>query len=68
MADEYASLLTPQQSTTEYAAAIQLSTTPQTNNRPYHFHLEAYKHLINFTESDPASSDFFGSLLNENLQ
>jgi hypothetical protein len=30
--------------------------------------LEAYTHLINFTESDPAASDFLGSLLNENLQ
>jgi hypothetical protein len=29
MAGEYASLFTPQQSTTEYAAAIQLATTPQ---------------------------------------
>jgi hypothetical protein len=28
MTGEYASLFTPQQSTTEYAAAIQLSTTP----------------------------------------
>jgi hypothetical protein len=30
--------------------------------------LEAYKHLINFAESDMAESDFLGSLLNENLQ
>jgi hypothetical protein len=37
------------QSTTEYAAAIQLATTPQTINHPYRFHLEAYKHLLNFT-------------------
>jgi hypothetical protein len=68
MAGEYASLFAPQQSTTEYAAAIQLTTTPQTINHPYRFHLEAYKHPINFAESDPAVSDFLGSLLNENLQ
>jgi hypothetical protein len=41
---------------------------PQTINHPYHFHLEAYTHLINFAESDPAARDFIGSLLNENLQ
>jgi hypothetical protein len=58
----------PQQSTTDYATAIQLAITPQTINHPYRFHLEAYKHLINFTESDPAVSDFIGSLLNDNLQ
>jgi hypothetical protein len=43
MAGEYATLFTPQQSTTEYAATIQLATTPQTINHPYRFHLEAYK-------------------------
>jgi hypothetical protein len=43
MVGEYAFLFTPQQLTTEYAAAIQLATTPQTINHPYHFHLEAYK-------------------------
>jgi hypothetical protein len=32
MAVQDASLFTPQQSTTEYAAAIKLSTTPQTIN------------------------------------
>jgi hypothetical protein len=45
---EYSSLFTSQQSTTEYAAAIQLATTPQSTNNPYRFHLEAYKHLVNF--------------------
>jgi hypothetical protein len=68
MAGEYSSIVIPQQSTTEYAAAIQLSTTPQTINHPYRFHLEAYKHLINITESNPAASDFLGSLLNEKFQ
>jgi hypothetical protein len=68
MAGEYASLFTPQQSTTEYAAAIQLATIPQTINHPYRFHLEAYTHIINFAESDTVASVFLGSLLNENLQ
>jgi hypothetical protein len=57
------SLFPPQQSTTEYAAAIHLATMSQTINRPYHFHVEAYKHLIKFAESDPAASNFLGSLL-----
>jgi hypothetical protein len=61
-------MLTSQQSTTKYAAAIQLSTMPQSTNNPYRFHLEAYKHLINFAESDPKASCFLGSLLNDNLQ
>jgi hypothetical protein len=52
----------------EYAAAIQLSTTPQSTNNPYRFHLKAYKHLIIFSESDPRASSFLGSLLNDNLQ
>jgi hypothetical protein len=65
---EYSSLFTSQQLTTEYYAAIQLSTTQQSTNNPYHFHLEAYKHLINFSESDPKASCFLGSLLNDNLQ
>jgi hypothetical protein len=64
VAGEYASLFGPEQSTTEYSAAIQLSTTPQTIDHPSHFHLEAYKHLINFAESDPTASCFLGSLLN----
>jgi hypothetical protein len=68
VAVEYYSLFTPQQSTTEYAAAIQLATTPQSTNNPYRFHLEAYKHLINFAESDPKASLFLGPLLNDNLQ
>jgi hypothetical protein len=68
MAGEYASLFTPQQSTTEYDPAIQIATKPQTINHPYHFHLESYKHLINFAKSDPAASEFIGSLLNEYLQ
>jgi hypothetical protein len=54
--EEYSSLLTSQQSTTEYSAAIQLATTPQSTNNPCRFHLEAYKHLINFSESDPKVS------------
>jgi hypothetical protein len=65
---EYSSLFTSQQSTAEYAAAIQFATTPQSTNNPYLFHLEAYKHLINFAESDPKASSFIGSLLNGNLQ
>jgi hypothetical protein len=65
---EYSSLFTSQQSTTEYAAAIQLATTQQSTNNPYRFHLKAYKHLINFAESDPRSSSYLGSLLNVNLQ
>jgi hypothetical protein len=65
---EYSSLFTPQQSATEYAAAIQLATTPQSTNNPYCFHLEAYKHLINFAQSDPKASCSLGSLLNDNLQ
>jgi hypothetical protein len=65
---EYSSLFMSQQSTTEYAAAIQLATTPQSTNNPYRFHLEAYKHLINFAESDPRASSFLGSSLNDNLQ
>jgi hypothetical protein len=65
---EYASLFSSQQSTTEYDAAIQLATTPKSTNNPYHFHLEAYKHLINFAESDPRASSFLGMLLNDNLQ
>jgi hypothetical protein len=68
MDGQYASLFTPQQSKTEFAAAIQLATTPQTINHPNCFHLEAYKHLINFMESDPAASDFLVSLLNDNLK
>jgi hypothetical protein len=48
---KYSSIFTSQQSTTKYDAAIQLATTPQSTNNPYHFHLEAYKHLINFAES-----------------
>jgi hypothetical protein len=65
---EYESLLSPQKSITEYAAAIQLATTPQTINHPCRYPLEAYKHLINFAEIDPSASPFLGSLLNENLQ
>jgi hypothetical protein len=65
---EYASLFSSQQSTTEYSAAIKLATTPQSTNNPHHFHLEAYKHLINFAESVPRASSFLGVLLNENLQ
>jgi hypothetical protein len=65
---EYASLLMSQKSITEYAAAIQLATTPQSTNNPYRFNLEAYKHLINFSESDPRASSFFVLLLNDNLQ
>jgi hypothetical protein len=68
MAGEYASFFIPQQSTTEYDAAIQLAATPRTINHSYHFHLEAYKHLINYAESDPTASDFLGSLLDENIQ
>jgi hypothetical protein len=68
MAGEYVSLFTPQQSTTEYAPAIQLATAPQTINHPYRFHLEAYKHLTNFAEFNPEASDFLGYWLNENLQ
>jgi hypothetical protein len=30
--------------------------------------LEAYKHLINLAESDPAASDFLGPLLIDNIQ
>jgi hypothetical protein len=41
---------------------------PQSTNNPYRFHLEAYKHLINFAESDPKANCFLGSLLNDNLQ
>jgi hypothetical protein len=55
---EYSSLFTSQQSTTKYVAAIQLATTPQSTNNPYCFHLEAYKHLINFSESDLKESCF----------
>jgi hypothetical protein len=66
--DEYSSLFTPQQSITEYAASIQLATMPQSTNNPYRFHLETYKHLINFAESDPKASCFLGSLFNDNLQ
>jgi hypothetical protein len=58
VADEYVSLFTPQQSTTEYAAAIQLATTPQIINHPYRFHLEAYKRQFDFAESDPAASEW----------
>jgi hypothetical protein len=65
---EYSSLLTSQQSTTKYAAAIQLATTSQSTNNPYRFQLEAYTHLINFAESDPKASCFLGSLWNGNLQ
>jgi hypothetical protein len=65
---EYSSLFTSQQSTTEYAASIQLATTPQSTNNPYRFHLEAYKHLINFAKSDPRASRILGLLLNDNLQ
>jgi hypothetical protein len=65
---EYSSLFTSQQSKTEHAAAIQLSTTPQSTDNPYHFYLEAYKHLINFAESDLRAGSFLGSLLNDNLQ
>jgi hypothetical protein len=65
---EYDSLLNPKKSTAEYAAAIQLATTPQIINHPYHYHLEAYTHLIKFLETDPATSHFLGSLLNEKLQ
>jgi hypothetical protein len=68
MVGEYSSLFTSQQSTTEYAGSIQLSTTPQSTNNPYSFHLEVYKHLINFAESDPKARCFLGSLLNGNLQ
>jgi hypothetical protein len=68
VAGEYVSLFSPQQSTTEYAAAIKLATMPKTINHPYRYHLEAYKHLINFDESDPAASRLLGSLLNGNLQ
>jgi hypothetical protein len=57
---EYDSLFSPQTSTTEYAAAIQLATTSQTINHRYRYHLEAYKHLINFVETDPAASRFLG--------
>jgi hypothetical protein len=59
---EYNSLFSPQKSTTEYAAAIQLATTPQTINHPYRYHLEAYKYLVNLVETDPAASCFLGSL------
>jgi hypothetical protein len=65
---EYLPLFTSQQWTTEYAAEIQLATTPQSINNPYHFQLEAYTHLLNFDESDPRASSFLGSLLNDNLQ
>jgi hypothetical protein len=65
---EYSSLFISQQSTTEYAAAIQSATTPQSTNNPYRFHLEAYKHLIIFSKSDPRASRFLRSLLNYNLQ
>jgi hypothetical protein len=41
MTGEYYSLFVPQQSTTEYVAAIQLAIMPQTINHPYRFHLEA---------------------------
>jgi hypothetical protein len=68
LAGEYSSLFTSQQSTTQYAASIQLATTQQSTNNPYCVHLEAYKHLINFAESDPKVSCFLGSLLNDNLQ
>jgi hypothetical protein len=63
MAGEYDSLFNPQQSTTEYAVAIQLATAQKTINHPYRFHLEAYKHLINFAVSDPEESDFLGSCI-----
>jgi hypothetical protein len=65
---EYTSLFSSQQSTTEYPAAIQLATIPQSTNNPYRFHLEAYKHLINFAESDPRASSFLGMLLNDHHQ
>jgi hypothetical protein len=65
---EYESVFSWQQSTTEYAAEIQLTTIPQSTNIPYRFHLEPYKHLINFAESDPRASSFLGMLLNDNLQ
>jgi hypothetical protein len=68
VAGEYASLFSSQQSTTEYAAAIQLATTPQSTNNSYRFHLEAYKHLIYFSDSDSRKSIFLGMLLNNNLQ
>jgi hypothetical protein len=68
MVGEYDSLFSPQKSTTECAAAIQLTTTPQTINHPYRYHLEAYKHLINLTVTHPSASRFLGSLLNENLK
>jgi hypothetical protein len=64
---KYSSLFTSQQSTTKYAAASQLAATPQSTNNPYRFHLEAYKHLIKFAESDPKARCFLGSLLNDNL-
>jgi hypothetical protein len=59
---EYSSQPMSQQSKAE------LTTTPQSTNNPYRFHLEAYKHLISFVESDPRASSFIGSLLNDNLQ
>jgi hypothetical protein len=65
---EHDSLFSTQKSTTEYAAEIQLATKPQNINHPYRYHLEAYKHLINFAETDPAASRFLGSLLNQNIQ
>jgi hypothetical protein len=65
---EYSSLFISQQSKTEYAAAIQLATTPKSTSNPYRFHLEAYKHLINSAKSDPKARCFFGSLLNDNIQ
>ena len=64
---EYSSLFSPQQSVTEYASAIQLATTPQAMHNPYRYHLEAYKHLINFAESGPDASKLLGELLNKNL-
>jgi hypothetical protein len=65
---EYSSLFTSQQSTTEYAASLQLASMPHNTNNPHCFHLKAYKHLINFAESDPKASSFLGSLLHDNLQ
>jgi hypothetical protein len=56
---EYSSLFSSQQSRTEYAAAIQLSTTPQSTNNPYHHYLEAYKHLLNFCRIRPKSEQFY---------
>jgi hypothetical protein len=65
---EYDLMANRQYNETQYSQELKLATSPVSNAcMPYHYHMESYKTLINYTQTYPKANEYLKEVMKESI-